>query len=359
MRDEDRAYVLRRTLERRAERLIPTSGDMWPPVASRVRLRSQGSGSRRRMALAMSLAVVVLGVIASTAWFLRPTDEAQWLPTGALDSNDLTYNGQRYEPIAGPIRGELLDTNRLGTTGLAIAVDGPRITGEVRRTTSDYPVFTLPGQPASKAFLIGWTDKGTGGELLPGGGQVHYPACPVGSEGYVLTPIGSPDPSASPIELSANGLRSEGWPSFDNSDLLVRPVVYDGVVYGFLDSAQVTDANGEGRISPNDLDIVQRIAITYSVDPAPVPSPALEALMHPAQVTDYVDVYRFKPSVTTWQGNLTGPLLIADFCPAGTASTEYTLFMPALDQVVTTPTATPTPTGQEGGPATPTPPSVP
>ena len=163
--------------------------------------------------------------------------------SGGPAVTSFVYEGVEYEPVAGPIRAELLDVERLKSTGLMLT-DKELLKGSEGRR-----VYTLSGVPIEEGFLVGSMQTGFGRpDIWYLRTETAYPVCQPGSSALIYTAVGAspppppygpvtPQPSytggptptprptpATPVvaaPLSSKGLLDAGWPQVNMERLQV------------------------------------------------------------------------------------------------------------------------------------------
>ena len=112
----------------------------------------------------------------------------------------------RYEAVAGPIRAELLDTERLEPTGLGLWDVQLQKGDEGRR------VYALPGVPLERGFLVRSAEKGVYSDIWYFDPETAYPVCQPGARNFFFvakgaspqpTPVPTPDTSGISTVLSS------------------------------------------------------------------------------------------------------------------------------------------------------------
>ena len=272
------------------------------------------------------------------------------------------HEGISYRPVAGPIREELLDLDRLTPTGLVLG-DSDQ---ELVKGSEGRKVFTLSGVPIEQGFLVRSNDRGYGPDVGWGTKDTSYPVCQSGSGAYVYTAKGAspsprwipsrgpaypggptptlvPTPPNVPIvatALSAQGLLGVGWPVVNMERLQFG---FRGVEYLFTAFRSINEFGADSSISPSEIEEVETLSITYFIDVGPLPAPALEEIASDLTVTDQVRVYRFADRPAD-------EVIVVDQCPADLQGDQFSFFQPTQaathsnnDDSSSVPTPTPEP----------------
>jgi hypothetical protein len=212
------------------------------------------------------------------------------------------YQGNFFEPVAGPIRADIIDTSQLSPTGLVFDDWGL----ELKKSNDGRLVYAISGVPLSKGFLIRSGSSSVFGipDNMVTTSNLIYPAAQlgVGCEIYAVpgaSPIQgrfiwSPPPtitSATVISLSSKGLLSIGWP---HVDLERRRLEYRGLIYDFIAGGYINELKNDTSISPIILEEVEILDIQYKVHVGQIPYPALAKLVSDHVVNDRVRIYKFK-----------------------------------------------------------------
>ena len=195
----------------------------------------------------------------------------------------VTHQGIDYEAVAGPIREELLDVDRLEPTELALNDSGLRDSKGGR-------VYLLPGVPLEQGFLVRSTEKGMYRDIWYLDPETAYPVCQPGAHNHFYVAEGtSPTPPSVPAtdtpaiktDLSSEGLLEAGWPLVNMASLKFE---FRGVEYSYVDHSHFG-----GYVQIEEL---ETLVIDYNVDVGRLPSPALEEIATGATVQDRIRIYR-------------------------------------------------------------------
>ena len=259
---------------------------------------------------------------------------------GRVSIYSVRYEDISYRPVAGPIREELLDLNRLTPTGLVLG-DSDQ---ELVKGSEGRKVFTLSGVPIEQGFLVRSNDRGYGPDVKWGTKDTSYPVCQSGSGAYVYTAEGASPPSrwiSSPqpaypggptptpvptppnvpivaTALSAQGLLGVGWPVVNMERLQFG---FWGVEYSFTAFSYINEDGADSSISPAEIEELETLSITYFIDLAPLPAPALEEIASDGTVTDHVRVYRLADRPA-------GEVIVVDQCPADLQGDQFSFYQP-------------------------------
>ena len=195
----------------------------------------------------------------------------------------VTHQGIDYEAVAGPIREDLLDVDRLEPTELALNDSGLRDSKGGR-------VYLLPGVPLEQGFLVRSTEKGMYRDIWYLDPETAYPVCQPGARNHFYVAEGtSPTPPSVPAtdtptiktDLSSEGLLEAGWPLVNMASLKFE---FRGVEYSYVDHSHFG-----GYVQIEEL---ETLVIDYNVDVGRLPSPALEEIATGATVQDRIRIYR-------------------------------------------------------------------
>ena len=188
----------------------------------------------------------------------------------------------RYEAVAGPIRAELLDTERLEPTGLGLWDVQLQKGDEGRR------VYALPGVPLERGFLVRSAEKGVYSDIWYFDPETAYPVCQPGARNFFFvakgaspqpTPVPTPDTSGISTVLSSEGLLGAGWPLVNMANLQIE---FRGVEYTYADRSY------SGGYVP--IEELETLAIAYPFEIGRLPYPALEELATGGMVVDHVRI---------------------------------------------------------------------
>ena len=265
--------------------------------------------------------------------------------SGGPAVTSFVYEGVEYEPVAGPIRAELLDVERLKSTGLMLT-DKELLKGSEGRR-----VYTLSGVPIEEGFLVGSMQTGFGRpDIWYLRTETAYPVCQPGSSALIYTAVGAspppppygpvtPQPSytggptptprptpATPVvaaPLSSKGLLDAGWPQVNMERLQVG--LGGGVEYLHTSSRYINEYNLDTSIPSAALEELETLAISYFIDVGPLPSPLLDEMASDAAVTDHVRVYRLTARPIE-------EVIVVDQCPADLHGDQFVLYLPKEDK---------------------------
>ncbi len=290
------------------------------------------------------LALATLGLAACGADTPEASDSSDQESSdhfvGRVSIYTVRHEGISYRPVAGPIREELLDLDRLTPTGLVLG-DSDQ---ELVKGSEGRKVFTLSGVPIEQGFLVRSNDRGYGPDVKWGTKATSYPVCQSGSGAYVYTAKGAspsprwipsrgpaypggptptpvPTPPNVPIvatALSAQGLLGVGWPVVNMERLQFG---FRGVEYLFTAFRSINEHGADSSISSAEIEELETLSITYFIDLAPLPAPALEEITSDGTVTDHVRVYRLEDRPA-------GEVIVVDQCPADLQGDQFSYFQP-------------------------------
>ena len=219
----------------------------------------------------------------------------------------------RYEAVAGPIRAELLDTERLEPTGLGLWDVQLQKGDEGRR------VYALPGVPLERGFLVRSAEKGVYSDIWYFDPETAYPVCQPGARNFFFvakgaspqpTPVPTPDTSGISTVLSSEGLLGAGWPLVNMANLQIE---FRGVEYTYADRSY------SGGYVP--IEELETLAIAYPVEIGRLPYPALEELATGGMVVDHVRIYRFSERPIN-------EVIVIDQCPSDLRGDHFVLYLP-------------------------------
>ena len=219
----------------------------------------------------------------------------------------------RYEAVAGPIRAELLDTERLEPTGLGLWDVQLQKGDEGRR------VYALPGVPLERGFLVRSAEKGVYSDIWYFGPETAYPVCQPGARNFFFvakgaspqpTPVPTPDTSGISTVLSSEGLLGAGWPLVNMANLQIE---FRGVEYTYVDRSY------SGGYVP--IEELETLAIAYPVEIGRLPYPALEELATGGMVVDHVRIYRVSERPIN-------EVIVIDQCPSDLRGDHFVLYLP-------------------------------
>ena len=219
----------------------------------------------------------------------------------------------RYEAVAGPIRAELLDTERLEPTGLGLWDVQLQKGDEGRR------VYALPGVPLERGFLVRSAEKGVYSDIWYFGPETAYPVCQPGARNFFFvakgaspqpTPVHTPDTSGISTVLSSEGLLGAGWPLVNMANLQIE---FRGVEYIYVDRSP------SGGYVP--IEELETLAIAYPVEIGRLPYPALEELATGGMVVDHVRIYRVSERPIN-------EVIVIDQCPSELRGDHFVLYLP-------------------------------
>ena len=219
----------------------------------------------------------------------------------------------RYEAVAGPIRAELLDTERLEPTGLGLWDVQLQKGDEGRR------VYALPGVPLERGFLVRSAEKGVYSDIWYLDPETAYPVCQPGAHNFFFvakgaspqpTPVPTPDTSGISTVLSSEGLLGAGWPLVNMANLQIE---FRGVEYTYADRSY------SGGYVP--IEELETLAIAYPVEIGRLPYPALEELATGGMVVDHVRIYRFSERPIN-------EVIVIDQCPSDLRGDHFVLYLP-------------------------------
>ena len=274
-------------------------------------------------------------------------------PSGPAVILSVGYEGMQYLRVAGPIREELLDLDQLTSTGLVLdeyeLVNG----SEGRR------VYLLPGVAIEEGFLVRSINTWKGPHPADGGGDTSYPVCQPGSGAYVYTaegaspppwwpsspqpaysggptptPVPTPDSPIVAVALTSEGFLEAGWPIVNMERLQFH---FGGVEYDYAGFGYINDDHGaDTSISPDAIEEVDILSMTYFVDMRPLSSPALQEIASDNMVIDQVRVYRLVDRPVS-------DVIVIDQCPADLQGDHFVLYEPIGARAGARESSTPTP----------------
>ncbi len=222
----------------------------------------------------------------------------------------VTHEGIDYEAVAGPIREELLDVDRLEPTQLALNDSGLRDSKGGR-------VYLLPGVPLEQGFLVRSTEQGLYKDIWYLDPETAYPVCQPGARNYFYVAEGtSPTPSSVPgtdtptiaTDLSSEGLLDAGWPLVNMANLRIE---FRGVEYNYVDHSHFG-----GYVQIEEL---ETLAIDYHLDFGPLPSPALQEIATGATVQDRIRIYRLPKRPV-------GEVILVSQCPGDLHGQQFVYY---------------------------------
>ena len=249
---------------------------------------------------------------------------------GPAPSSEVRYLDRQFSPALGPVRGDLLEVERLGSTGLALNDK------KVEQGNDGNLVFAVPGVPLDEGFLVVYH-----GSDRPVFTASAYPTCQPGVHAYVYTAVGSapppppfgpvtpsasypggptptpaPAPSSGPFPtaLSADGLLAGGWPRINLERILPK---YLNVTFRPTGGGYINGQGSDTSIAPDALEEVEVLSITYRVD-VDLPAP-LAFLVIDEPVTDRVRVSRLKDRPSS-------EVIIVEQCPADFQGDQYLFY---------------------------------
>ena len=251
------------------------------------------------------------------------------------------HEGIDYEAVAGPIREELLDVDRLELTQLALDNSGLRGSKGGR-------VYLLPGVPLEQGFLVRSTEKGMYSDIWYLDPETAYPVCQPGArnvfyvaEGASPTPASarSTDTPTTTTDLSSEGLLDAGWPLVDMASLQIE---FRGVEYNYVDHSHF------GGFVP--IEELETLVIDYNVDVGRLPSPALEEITTGATVQDRIRIHRLT-------NRPVNEVILVDQCPGDLHGHQFVFYRQTglhrkhtseAPKLANTPTPEPLQPGAEG-----------
>ena len=273
-------------------------------------------------------------------------------PSGPPVRLTVGYEGMQYLRVAGPVREELVDLDRLTPAGLVLdeyeLVEG----SEGRR------VYILPGMTIEEGFLVRSINTWKGPHPADGGGDTSYPVCQPGSGAYVYTAEGAspppwwpsspqpaysggptPTPAPTPdapivaVALTSEGFLEVGWPIVNMERLQFH---FGGVEYDYAGFGYINDHGADSSISPDVIDEVEILSIGYFVEVGSFPSPALEEIASDSTVVDQVRTYSVVDRPVS-------DVIVIDRCPADLHGDHFVLYEPIGTGAGTREASTPTP----------------